>query len=57
VSRYIFGIRASLCLTVLLGLALVGPVWADDDNNKKPVETSNEVDCEDKDNAMLPECK
>jgi hypothetical protein len=42
---------------VLLALALIGPVWADDDNNKKPVETSNEVDCEDRDNAALPECQ
>jgi hypothetical protein len=40
----------------LLALALVGPVLADDENDKKPVETSNEVDCEDKDNAALPEC-
>jgi hypothetical protein len=56
VSTHLSGIRASLCLSLLLGLAVIGPVRADDDD-KKPVETSNEVDCEDKDNAGLPECQ
>ena len=54
-KKYFVGSRASLFLTVLLALALIGPVWADDEN-KKPVDPSNEVDCEDKDNALLPEC-
>jgi hypothetical protein len=51
------GRRASLFFAVLLGLSLIGPAWADDGDEKKKVETSNEVDCEDKDNAALPECR
>ncbi len=51
------GRRTSLFFAVLLGLSLIGPVWADDGDEKKKVETSNEVDCEDKDNAALPECR
>jgi hypothetical protein len=41
----------------LLGLSLIGQAWADDDNEKKQAPVSNEVDCEDKDNAALPDCK
>jgi len=41
----------------LLGLSLIGHAWADDGDEKKQIPQSSEVDCEDKDNAALPECQ
>jgi hypothetical protein len=57
VTRYLFGPRASVFFALLFGLALIGQAWADDGDEKKQAPTSNEVDCEDKDNAALPECQ
>jgi hypothetical protein len=45
-------------LVLALGLAGHLTAYADDDNNRSRADQStNEVDCEDRDNAALPECK
>ncbi|MFN0071796.1 MAG: hypothetical protein ACKVVP_09950 [Chloroflexota bacterium] len=55
--RHAFGARTSFLYALLLAIGLIGPAWADDDDKKRQSQDSQEVDCEDRDNAALQECQ